>query len=99
MRTLNSPVVTFCVPVLNAERYLDVCLRSIFSQDFDDFQVQLLDGGSLDGSVDIAESWQRRDSRLSIHREAGSRPGGVYRAFNDLMRLTDTEFFTFCARR
>lgn len=50
------PVISFIIPVLNAERHLTTCLKSIRSQDYPAGSVEIivLDGGSTDSTVEIA---------------------------------------------
>jgi glycosyltransferase involved in cell wall biosynthesis len=53
------PVVSFSIPTYNAGEFLDVCLKSIFSQNYphDKIEVLISDGGSTDETVKIAESY------------------------------------------
>lgn len=43
------------VPVYNVEKYLGECLESIHRQDFDDYEVVIVDDGSMDGCMEIYE--------------------------------------------
>lgn len=38
----NSPLITVCIPVFQTEQYLAACLRSVYMQDFDSFEVVVL---------------------------------------------------------
>jgi glycosyltransferase involved in cell wall biosynthesis len=46
----KAPIITIIVPVLNQERFIGRCLRSILSQNFnrDDFEVIVVNDGSTD---------------------------------------------------
>lgn len=48
------------MPVYNASRYIDKCIQSIIEQNFQDFELILVDDGSKDNSVEICEQWVRR---------------------------------------
>jgi len=51
----GSCKVSVVVPTLNEERYLGECLRSLQRQDYDgEFEVIVVDGGSVDSTVDVA---------------------------------------------
>lgn len=50
----NTPMASVIMPVFNAERFLDAALASALSQDYDDFEVVILDDGSTDRSSEIA---------------------------------------------
>lgn len=59
------------IPVYNVEQYIDGCLESVFSQNFTDFEVVLVNDGSTDGSGVICDRWKERYPRQIrvIHRE------------------------------
>lgn len=39
---MNPPLITVCIPVFQTEQYLASCLRSVYMQDFDSFEVVVL---------------------------------------------------------
>lgn len=49
------PVVSVVMPVYQGSQYLESSLRSVFAQSFRDFDVTVVDDGSVDGSREIAE--------------------------------------------
>jgi glycosyltransferase involved in cell wall biosynthesis len=51
------PLVTFLLPVLNAEKFLEQTLASVASQTFHDFEVLAWDNSSTDNSVSILRNW------------------------------------------
>lgn len=61
--------VDVIIPVYNAERYLDACLDSVFSQETDvRFRVIAVDDGSADRSGELLDA--RADGRLTVvHQE------------------------------
>ena len=59
--------VSVIIPVYNAEKYLAVCLESIFIQTLKDFEVIVVDDCSTDNSVAVAESFlEKFGGRLKI---------------------------------
>lgn len=65
-----NPKISVIVPVYNGERYLYECLDSIVGQTFSDFELILLDDGSLDHSGQICDEYAGRDPRIRvIHKE------------------------------
>jgi GT2 family glycosyltransferase len=50
-----SPRVTVVIPNWNGERFLEICLGSLRTQTFRDFETVLVDNGSSDGSVAFVE--------------------------------------------
>lgn len=64
------PDITVIVPVYMAEKYLHDCVDSILAQSFADFELILVDDGSLDGCGGICDEYAARDSRVRvIHQE------------------------------
>lgn len=59
--------VSIIVPVYNVEKYVEACLKSILSQEFDGtFEVLGVIDGSQDRSESIVRSIAARDSRLRV---------------------------------
>jgi glycosyltransferase involved in cell wall biosynthesis len=58
------PLFSVIVPIYNIEDYVGMCIDSILSQTFTDFEVILVDDGSTDKSGGICDSY--RDSRIII---------------------------------
>lgn len=54
---LRTPMATVMVAVYNAAQYLRETIESVLAQDFKDFELLLLDDGSVDNSVDIINSF------------------------------------------
>ena len=52
----NSFLFNIIIPVFNAEKYIEKCLKSILKQSNKQFQVQIVDDCSTDGTYDIALS-------------------------------------------
>lgn len=48
-------MITVIIPTKNGERYIGDVLHSIFDQDFEGFEVIVVDSGSKDGTVEIAK--------------------------------------------
>ncbi len=62
--------VTVIVPIYNALTHLTECLESIASQDYCDYEVILIDDGSIDGSGEISEHFaESNDNFRVIHKE------------------------------
>lgn len=52
----NHPKVSIVLPVYQVESYIKFCVQSIVNQSYKDFEVVIVDDGSLDNSIAIAES-------------------------------------------
>ena len=54
------------IPVYNAEPYLSDCIRSIFAQVIQDYEVILVNDGSTDKSEEICREYAGQDSRFRL---------------------------------
>ena len=52
---MSHPVASVIIPVYNCERFLEEALESCLAQDYQGFEVVVLDDGSTDGSAEIAK--------------------------------------------
>ena len=55
--TPSARMVSVIMPVYNGERFMEAALRSALAQDFEDFEIVVLDDGSTDRSTEIAQSY------------------------------------------
>lgn len=66
------PKVSIIVPVYNAETYLHLCVGSLLGQTLSNFEILLIDDGSLDKSGEICDEYVTKDSRIRVfHKENG----------------------------
>jgi len=89
-------MISVIVPVYNAEKYLDKCIKSILNQTFKDFELILVDDGSTDNSGLICDDYANKDSRIRIiHRENGgpsiARNVAVLKAQGDKITFIDSD--------
>jgi CDP-glycerol glycerophosphotransferase len=86
------PRVSVVVPVYEVESYLATCLQSLARQTFRDLEVLMVDDGSTDRSVTIAERFAESDPRFRLLRQEN---GGLGRARNTGLAAASGEFVTF----
>jgi glycosyltransferase involved in cell wall biosynthesis len=73
-RAENSPIkFSVCIPTLNRADCIEDCLSSVFSQEYSDIEVLVLDGGSKDKTPEILEGYAR-SGKLTWLRSKG---GGI----------------------
>lgn len=64
MKTFTPPMVSVIIPAFNAAEYLDRCIQSVLNQAFTDFELIILDDGSLDNTAEVCNKWERTDQRI-----------------------------------
>lgn len=77
---MNSPTLSILVPVYNVEAYLEECLNSILAQQFDDYELLLIDDGSTDRSPQICDDYSRRDTRIRVWHQPNAGQASVRNA-------------------
>ena len=68
------------VPNFNKGPFLDDAIRSVLADPRPDLELVLVDDGSTDSSLAVAEGWARSDGRLKVVRHGGNR--GLSAALN-----------------
>ena len=58
--------ISVIVPAYNAEKYLSVMIKSILEQTFRDFELILVNDGSIDRTPEIMAEFAAQDSRIKI---------------------------------
>jgi glycosyltransferase involved in cell wall biosynthesis len=62
----TPPLISVCMPVYNAERYVAEAVESILGQTLEDFELVIIDDGSTDGSLGILQGYAERDPRIRL---------------------------------
>jgi glycosyltransferase involved in cell wall biosynthesis len=68
--TLNIPEVSICIPAYNGDQFISQAIESALAQTFTNLEIIVVDDGSKDGTVEIAESYAVHDSRVRVYRNA-----------------------------
>ncbi|MCM1177559.1 MAG: glycosyltransferase [Clostridium sp.] len=84
--------ISIIIPIYNVEQYLERCLKSIIDQTFTDWKAILVNDGSTDSSLAIAEKFASRDRRFIIINKEN---GGLSDARNAGMANADGEYVMF----
>lgn len=82
--------LSIIIATFNAERTLDSCLESIFSQSFENYEILIADGLSTDKTVQIIK--KHNDLITYWHSKQDS---GIYDAWNSLLDHTNGEYICF----
>lgn len=90
--------LSFVVPVYNVEKYLDNCIGSLYRQNLQesDFEIICVNDGSKDGSLNVLKRWQALHNNLVIiNQENGglskARNSGICAASGEYIRFIDSD--------
>jgi glycosyltransferase involved in cell wall biosynthesis len=90
----QTPKVSVVIPMYNSERWIDGALQSVLAQTFRDFEVIVVDDGSLDGGARFVR--QCRDLRIRLVQQenrglAGARNTGIRNAKGRYIAFLDAD--------
>ena len=92
------PLLSVIIPVYNVASYLEECLASVVGQDYQEIEILCIDDGSTDGSSQILDAWERKDSRIRVfHQEnnglSSARNVGLRKARGEYISFIDSDDF------
>jgi hypothetical protein len=94
---VNAPRVPIAVglPVHNGENYIRDAIETLLSQTFGDFRLVISDNASIDATEEICRYYERRDPRITYHRQ--SENIGAAPNFNFVFEASRSKYFKWCA--
>lgn len=69
----DAPTVSVIMPVYNGAQWLAAAVESVLAQTLSNIEVLIVDDGSVDDTVLIAQQFASRDARVRLLRQAGNR--------------------------
>lgn len=93
---MKTPLVSVIIPAYNAAKTLEYTVESVFEQTFQDFEIIIVNDGSTDDTLLIAESIAETDSRVNVISQsnagvASARNNGIRAAKGDYVALLDAD--------
>lgn len=85
-------MVSVVIPIYNAEKYIQQCIRSVLNQSYSDLEVILVDDGSYDSSASICQELAQEDARIKYYYQQNK---GVTSARKKGVELASGEYVTF----
>ena len=86
-------LVSVIIPIYNAEKYLAATLDSIFSQDYKDIEIVLVDDCSKDKSAEIIADLQKTHPEIVYHLQEKNMGAGAAR--NKALELAMGQYAAF----
>jgi len=88
---MERPLASVIVPVYNGDRYLGFALQSIFEQDYRPSEVIVVDDGSVDGTSEIAKSYEVRYIYQTNQGQAMAMNVGIAAARGEFLAFLDAD--------
>ena len=87
----DFPLLSIIIPVFNVKEYLNKSIESVLEQDYDNFEVIIVDDGSTDGSSDICDTFIDKPNVTVVHISNS----GVANARNTGLKMAKGKYVAF----
>lgn len=92
----KNPEVSVIIPVYNDEKYICRCLDSVMEQTFNDYEVIIIDDGSIDKSGEICDAYRMKSEKVVVIHQcnkglASSRKTGIDYAKGKYVTFIDSD--------
>jgi glycosyltransferase involved in cell wall biosynthesis len=88
----SNPLISIVVPVFNGENFIRDSLKSILNQEYENFEVLVIDDGSDDPNSILEIVNEFKDERINFFRQSN---GGVAAALNFAIRKMKGDYFAW----
>ncbi len=85
-------LISVIVPVYNVEKYVKKCVDSILNQDYENYEIIIVDDGSTDNSYNILTENYKDNDKVSIYQKEN---GGLSSARNFGLEKSKGEYVCF----
>ena len=89
---MSQPKVSIIVPVYNAEKYIERCIRSLREQTLEDIEIIIVDDSSTDRSLEICKGIAAEDNRIKVIHKINE---GAGLARNAALEIATGEYIGF----
>lgn len=86
------PLISIITTTLNCASSLERTFKSIDAQSFEDYEYLIIDGASVDGTVELAREYAKKNKRVVVDSQADS---GIYDAMNRGISMCSGEYVLF----
>lgn len=91
-----NPLISVIVPVYNVEKYLERCLESIVKQNYNNYEVIIINDGSTDNSQNIIETYALKYTMINAYSRENkgllyTRVDGVNKAKGKYIMFVDSD--------
>lgn len=83
---MKLSIITVC---LNSEKTIEKTIKSIINQDYQDFELIVIDGGSIDGTLKILDQYKKWITYMVSEKDTG-----IYEAINKGIKVSSGEIIS-----
>ena len=91
LNKMKQELISVIIPLYNAEKYIAKCIESVINQDYESWELIVIDDGSKDNSFEIAQKYVS-DKRIKVIHQDNS---GVSQTRNNGIELAKGKYITF----
>ena len=85
----SMPLISVIIAVYNNEKYISNAIRSVQEQDFNDYEIVIVDDGSTDGTYQFVDEVARKDSRIHVVHQKNQ---WIYASFNNGIKIAKGKY-------
>ena len=89
---MQSNLISVIIPFHNNEQYLERCIDSVITQEYKYFEIILVDDGSTDNSLQLAQKYETQDERVKVIHQSNQ---GVSEARNTGIKNAHGKYIMF----
>ena len=56
---MNEKLISICTPTFNSGEHLEECIESVINQNYKNFELIIIDGGSTDNTIEIIKKYEK----------------------------------------
>lgn len=87
---INNPLISVIIPAFNVSETLENCINSLFQQSYSNFEIILINDGSIDDTWEKALMLASKDDRLKVFNQNNL---GVSPTRNRALQLASGDYF------
>lgn len=87
-----KPFFSIIIPMYNSEKYIRRCLESVIDQEFNDYEVIVIDDGSTDETIEIISKYVDSELNIELIQQNNA---GVSAARNTALNYATGEYILF----
>jgi glycosyltransferase involved in cell wall biosynthesis len=87
---MRPPLVSIVTVVYNGENFIEKTIQSVLNQTYKNIEYIIIDGGSIDGTVKVIETY-----KSVVDYWVSEKDSGIYDAMNKGMKVANGDFIIF----